>query len=135
MGPVSEVHEHAPRALLERADGAREFDALAQVGAVVVERAGKRRVAIEAARGRARLRLRVRVNGDGSAELEAFELTEAGIVLARSGSSARTTATFHEDDAGAPGAVTVTVHPGGEADGFAAFVVTTPVRDRLTGAP
>jgi hypothetical protein len=135
VGRVNETSEHAPRALLERSGDAREFDTLARAGAVVVERGGRRRIAVETSRGRARLRLRVRVDAAGAAELEGFELTEAGIVLARSGSSARVTVTFHEADGGSPNAVTVEVRPGGEAEGFTSFVVTTPVRDRLANAP
>jgi len=135
VGPVAEAPEHAPRAQLDRPDGSRAFDALAVAGAVVVDRAGKRRIAVDVARARTRLKLRLRVDAAGAAELEVFELTEGGIVVAHSGPLARASVTFHERDGGAAEALTVVLKAGGEAEGFTSFTLTTPVRDRIAGAP
>ncbi len=135
VGPVSEPTTEAVRATLERSEGTRDFDDLARAGAVVVERGGKRRFVVDASRGRARLRLRARIDGNGAAELETFELTEAGLVLARSGPLARVAVVVHEGDAGTPTGITATVRPGHGAEGFTSFVITTPVRDRLASTP
>lgn len=136
VGPVSEPKAGWMRATLERSEGSREFEELARAGAVIVERNGKRRIAVDASRGRTRLKLRARLDASGGAELEAFELTEAGVVLARSGPTALVSVVFHEGDAGDPPiGLTASVRAGRGAEGFVSFVLTTPVRDRLSSTP
>jgi hypothetical protein len=98
-GAGEPVEAHA---VLVRAEGTRTFDELARAGAVVVERGGKRKLSLEAARGRTRLVLRLRLDAAGSATLDTLELTEAGVVLAKaSADHATATVTLDAPDGGA----------------------------------
>jgi hypothetical protein len=122
-----------PRAVLVRAEGPRSFDDLARAGAVLVERGGKRKLSLEAARGRTRLVLRLRLDATGAATLDTLEFTEAGVVLAKA-TPERATATVSLE---APdgGTRTATVVVTAKDAGFERFEVTTPVRDLVRTGP
>jgi hypothetical protein len=129
-GARDAVEAHA---VLLRHDGPRAFDELARVGAVLVERGGKRRLSLDAARGRTRLVLRVHVDGAGVATLDALELTEGGVVLAKATApQTAVTVTLDEPDGGARTATVVVTPKGG---GFERFEVTAPVRDLVRATP
>jgi hypothetical protein len=122
------------RATLVKPEGARSFDELARAGAVLFERAARRKVTIDVARGRMRLTLRVRLDASGRSALDIFELTEGGVVLARTtGDGTEVTVTLEGPDAGVVRAARVIVSPK-EGD-FERFELLTPVREVVRAAP
>ena len=129
--PVAGVH-----ATLHRTDGDRSFDDLARAGAVVLERGAVRRVVIDVARGRVRMRLRVRLSATGAADVETFELSEAGAMLAKaSGEDLRARVLFDANDGGSPERVIVTLDATSETAAMRSFELVAVVRDRVHGTP
>jgi hypothetical protein len=121
------------RATLVRADGERAFDELARAGAVLVERGGKRKLTLEAARGRTRLVLRVRLDATGAATLDTLELTEGGVVLAKAADDrAAVSVALEAPDGGARSAKVVV---SAKDAGFVRFELAAPVRDLVRTGP
>ena len=128
--PTSDAH-----ATLLRSDGERSLDDLARVGAVLVEKGKQRTLVLDASKGRMRLKLRLRLGATDHATIEAFELTEAGSVLA-SGQErdAHAEVKLSDPDAGTMHA-TISLRSMIDGPAFRSFVLTTSVRDHVRTAP